>query len=154
KLTTVAPTGTIAKLPGVTEGIHPIYARWYERRVRFSMRDAFQREMVLNHEMDGFRVETDVYDSSGQTKVVVFPTEDILVAQVRALGLPDDIVQAADQLTVRDMLSVQRVYQRYWADNAVSYTCNIPEGATTPTALAELLQEFLPDLKGTTIMVD
>ena len=35
KVTTVAPTGSIAKLPGVSEGIHPIYARHFERRVRF-----------------------------------------------------------------------------------------------------------------------
>src|SRR5690606_35384241 len=36
KVTTVAPTGTIAKLPGTTEGIHPIFARYYIRRIRFS----------------------------------------------------------------------------------------------------------------------
>lgn len=154
KVTTVAPTGSVAKLPGVTEGIHPIYARWYERRVRFSMRDAFQRGMVLNHEADGFRVETDVYDQSGQTKVVIFPTEDILVAQCRDLGLPEDIVESADQISVRDMLRVQETYQKYWADNAVSYTCNIPEGTVSPKELMDLLEEFLPNLKGTTIMVD
>lgn len=154
KVTTVAPTGTIAKLPGVSEGIHPIYARHFERRVRFSLRDPNQVTQVREAEMQGFKVETDVYDQSGQTAVVVYPTEDILVAQVRELGLPDNVVQSADELSVEDMLSVQRLYQRHWADNAVSYTCNIPEGSVTPEELSSILSKFLPDLKGTTLMVD
>ena len=36
KTRTVAPTGTIAKMPGVSEGIHPIFSRYFIRRVRFS----------------------------------------------------------------------------------------------------------------------
>lgn len=154
KVTAIAPTGTIAKLPGVTEGIHPVYARWYEQRVRFSRRDAFQRGQVISAEIDGYAVEDDVYDKSGQTAVVVYPTENILVAQVRELGLSEDVVQSADQLTIRDMLAVQRVYQEFWADNAVSYTCNIPEDSVSVEELTDVLAEFLPDLKGTTIMVD
>ncbi|MEV5079260.1 ribonucleoside-triphosphate reductase, adenosylcobalamin-dependent, partial [Streptomyces sp. NPDC056159] len=46
KVATVAPTGTIAKMPGVTEGIHPIYARHFIRRVRFSLVDPVQAERV------------------------------------------------------------------------------------------------------------
>lgn len=47
KVTTVAPTGSIAKLPGVSEGIHPIYARHFLRRVRFSMTDPAQVKTVM-----------------------------------------------------------------------------------------------------------
>jgi ribonucleotide reductase alpha subunit len=155
KVTTVAPTGSVAKLPGVSEGIHPIYSRYFERRVRFSKRDASQVNTVLEAMEAGFTVEDDVYDKSGMTAVVVYPTEDILVQQVRDLGLdPDKVVQSADELTPREMLEVQRTYQKYWADNAVSYTVNVPEDALKPADLEELLAEFLPELKGTTIMVD
>jgi adenosylcobalamin-dependent ribonucleoside-triphosphate reductase len=154
KVTTVAPTGSVAKLPGVSEGIHPIYARWYERRIRFSMRSESEWQTVMNAQAEGFVVEDDIYDSSGMTKVVVYPTEDILMEQVRALGLPESVVQSADELDVIDMLSVQRTYQKFWADNAVSYTCNIAEGSVTPEKLASILAKWLPDLKGTTIMVD
>lgn len=154
KVTTVAPTGSIAKLPGVTEGIHPLYARWFERRIRFSMRDEAQFDTVMEAQMLGYDVEDDIYDSSGMTKVVVYPTEDILMAQVRNLGYGDDVVQSADELTAREMLDVQKLYQRYWADNAVSYTVNVDEDALTPEALGRLLRDFLPHLKGTTIMVD
>jgi len=154
KVTTVAPTGSVAKLPGVSEGIHPVYSRHFERRVRFSMRDEAQFETVAQAMAKGFEVEDDQYDSTGMTKIVVYPTEDILLSQVRYLGFDDSVVQSADELTVRQMLSVQRVYQKFWADNAVSYTVNIPEGKVTEQELAVILAEFLPDLKGTTVMVD
>lgn len=154
KVTTVAPTGSIAKLPGVSEGIHPIYAKYFERRVRFSLRDHDQARKVKALQDEGFTVEKDQYDSSGYTAVVVFPTEDILMQQVRDFRHPDSTVQSAEDLTVRDMLGVQRLYQRYWADNGVSYTVNLAPGSQTPEQLAQLLAEYLPDLKGTTIMVD
>lgn len=154
KVTTVAPTGSVAKLPGVSEGIHPIYGRWFERRVRFSMRDDSQFQTVMEAMNKGFTVEDDVYDASGMTKVVVYPTEDILLSQVRSLGFDDSVVQSADELSVHDMLKVQRCYQVHWADNAVSYTVNIPEGKVTEAELRATLACYLGDLKGTTIMVD
>lgn len=154
KVTCVAPTGTIAKLPGVSEGIHPIYARHFERRMRFSKRDPEQFEKVMEWMAQGFTVEDDVYDQSGMTAVVVFPTEDILVDQVRALGWPESVVEAADEISAEAMLQVQRLYQEHWADNAVSYTVNVPAGTLTADHLAGLLESYLPVLKGTTIMVD
>lgn len=154
KVTAVAPTGTIAKLPGVSEGIHPIYARYFERRIRFSWRDLSQANEVHRLEREGFKVEQDVYDESGKTAVVVFPTEDILVQQVRELGWPDYVVQAADEIGIEAMLKVQRIYQDLWSDNAVSYTVNIPAGTVSAKELARLLEVYLPYLKGTTVMVD
>jgi ribonucleotide reductase alpha subunit len=85
---------------------------------------------------------------------VVFPTEDILVAQVREMGYPEDMVEAADEIAVHDMLRMQAFYQEHWADNAVSYTVNVRPGVLTETALAATLAGYLPVLKGTTIMVD
>lgn len=154
KVTTVAPTGSVAKLPGVSEGIHPVFARWFERRVRFSKRDEAQFQTVMEAVNKGFAVEDDQYDASGMTAVVVYPTEDILLSQVRSLGFGDRTVQSADELSIEDMLAVQAVYQRCWADNAVSYTVNIPEGKVSESELSGILVKYLPDLKGTTVMVD
>lgn len=154
KVTTVAPTGSVAKLPGVSEGIHPIYARHFERRVRFSRRDPAQLQTIAEAEAKGFAVEDDVYDASGMTAVVVYPTEDILLSEVRQLGYSDDIVQSADELGLDDMLRVQECWQRHWADNAVSYTINVPDGRVSAQELSEALAFFLPSLKGTTVMVD
>lgn len=154
KVTTVAPTGSIAKLPGVSEGIHPIYARHFLRRVRFNVTDPAQRETVLQAWSDGFHVEEDIYDSSGNTMVVTYPTKDKLVAEVEELGLDPAIVESADELTVREMLSFQEMYQTHYADNAISMTVNVEPGKVTVEQLAHELSLFLPGLKGTTVMVD
>jgi adenosylcobalamin-dependent ribonucleoside-triphosphate reductase len=154
KVTAIAPTGSVAKLPGVSEGIHPIYARWFERRVRFSKRDEAQFGTVMEAMNKGFTVEDDVYDKSGMTAVVVYPTEELLMSQVRSLGIDDSVVESADELNIRHMLAVQKVYQEHYADNAVSYTVNIVDGDLNAQELGAVLAEFLPDLKGTTVMVD
>ena len=118
------------------------------------MRDDAQFAQVAAFQAQGFEVEDDIYDSSGMTKVVVFPTEDILLGQVRAMGWPDDVVESADEISVEDMLRMQWFYQEHWADNAVSYTVNVPAGTVAAEELAGLLAEYLPHLKGTTVMVD
>jgi adenosylcobalamin-dependent ribonucleoside-triphosphate reductase len=154
KVTTVAPTGSIAKLPGVSEGIHPIYARHFMRRVRFSMPDPAQAATVQDYMNQGFLVEKDVYDQSGNTMVVAFPTKEKLVAEVEELGYPADIVESADEISLYDMLNFQAMYQTEYADNAVSFTVNFPEGQYSTEEAASIIQAFLPELKGTTLMPD
>lgn len=174
KTRTVAPTGSIAKLPGVSEGIHPIYARFFERRVRFSLNDPDQANTVLEARASGLTVEVDMMDPSESTAIIVYPTKEKLMDEVTALGLdPREVVQSAEQISVEDMLSFQQMYQVYWADNAVSFTVNVPAekhqqdsmvndpSAPVPPPSKERMDEvsktlirFLPTLKGTTLMVD
>ncbi|MFF3249767.1 ribonucleoside-triphosphate reductase, adenosylcobalamin-dependent [Actinacidiphila glaucinigra] len=154
KVTTVAPTGSIAKLPGVSEGIHPIYARHFMRRVRFSMPDPAQAATVQGYMNQGFLVEKDVYDQSGNTMVVAFPTKEKLVAEVEELGYDPKTVESADEISLYDMLNFQAMYQTEYADNAVSFTVNFPEGQYTTEEAAGIIQAFLPELKGTTLMPD
>ncbi len=169
KKRTVAPTGTIAKMPGRTEGIHPIYARHFLRRVRFSTTDPHQVAQVEALKAEGYHVEPD--ECAANTQVVTFITEDQLVAEVRDAGLSVDLVESADELSLGEMLAFQRAYQTHWADNAVSFTVNVPGDANQRSMMAagydvpepepervnEVMSEllpFLPDLKGTTLMVD
>ncbi|MGW2419733.1 ribonucleoside-triphosphate reductase, adenosylcobalamin-dependent [Streptomyces sp. NPDC001709] len=153
KVTTVAPTGTVAKLPGVTEGIHPVYARTFLRRVRFSLADPAQAAKVEEFRAEGYEVEPCVYDASGNTAVVSFPTLDKLVEEVEARGYPADLVESADELSLGQMLAFQAMYQAEYADNAVSFTANVPEGLDVDET-ADVIEKWLPHLKGTTIMVD
>ncbi|MEU8133206.1 ribonucleoside-triphosphate reductase, adenosylcobalamin-dependent [Streptodolium elevatio] len=153
KVTTVAPTGTIAKLPGVSEGIHPIYGRHFLRRVRYSITDAAQAKTVEEFAAQGYDVETCIYDQSGNTVVVTFPTKDKLVAEVEAMGYDPAIVESAAELSLDRMLAFQAMYQREYADNAVSFTANVPEGLDLEHTM-EIVRRWLPALKGTTVMVD
>ena len=109
RLTTVQPSGTLALLPGNTPGIHPAYARYYIRRVRFGAADP----LVDACRRRGYAVKWDV-GLDGQEDhtryVVEFPAES-----------PEGAVLAKDMTAVEQLEWVKRM-QTEWADNAVSVT--------------------------------
>jgi adenosylcobalamin-dependent ribonucleoside-triphosphate reductase len=149
--TTMAPTGSIAKLVGATEGAQPPYAKYYFRRIQFSTINA--TDQIQRHIDEGYDVEDSVY--SANTKVIKYVVKEKLVQEVEDLGLnADEIVESQDELTLEQMLSFQEMYQSNYVDNAISYTANIPEGKYSVHELADIIKPFLPKLKGTTIMVD
>lgn len=148
KKRTVAPTGTIAKMPGVSEGIHPIFSPYFIRRIRFNTRgdDLAQVDDLIEQ---GYHVEKDLY--APDTLVVSIPTKDTLVAAVEASGGDSDVVEAASDLTLNEMLAFQAVYQMLWADNAVSFTANVDPGTYSAADVAQQLTKFGGLLKGATI---
>ena len=81
------------------------------------------------------------------------PTKDNLVAEIEAMGYPRELVESADELTADRMLAFQAMYQAEYADNAVSFTVNVPPGLDHEE-LSEDIRGWLPYLKGTTVMVD
>lgn len=109
KLTTVQPSGSLSLLPGVTPGIHPAFARYYVRRVRFGVGDP----LVDACRKRGYPAVPDV-GIDGRVDhsrwVVEFPCE-----------APEGTVLAADMTAVQQLEWVRRL-QREWADNAVSVT--------------------------------
>lgn len=152
KTRTVAPTGTIAKMPGVSEGIHPIYSKYFLRRVRFSNVDPDQASQVEDYRARGYHVEPCLY--APETTVVAIPTKDILVAAVENIfgeERAEQLVEGSADISLEAMLAFQAMYQRHWADNAVSYTVNLTPGSVTPAELAAELVRQGPALKGTTI---
>jgi adenosylcobalamin-dependent ribonucleoside-triphosphate reductase len=149
KVTTLAPTGSIAKLPGTTEGGHPIFARYYIRRIRFSTVDADQHEQVKEYIRQGYNVVDD--PQAENTVVVEIPTKEAVVERVEAAGWASDIVESADELTLDQLLAFQAMLQTEYADNAVSFTANLDPAKYTPSELADVLADYLPRLKGTTI---
>lgn len=151
KNTTMAPTGSIAKLVGATEGAQAIYAKYFERRIQFS--DINHPDEIVKFRNEGYLVEPSVY--SANTTVVMFPTKEKLVEEVEALGFnADEVVESQDELSLEDMLAFQEMYQTNYVDNAVSYTVNIPEGRYSVDEVMATIKPYLPNLKGTTIMVD
>lgn len=109
RLTTVQPSGTLSLLPGVTPGVHPGFARFYIRRVRFGAADP----LVDACRKRGYDVCFDVGLDGREDHsryVVSFPCES-----------PDGAVLAADMTAVEQLEWVKRM-QTEWADNAVSVT--------------------------------
>ena len=109
RLTTVQPSGTLSLLPGVTPGIHPGFARFYIRRVRFGASDP----LVDACRKRGYKIQWDIGIDGREDHmryVVDFPCES-----------PEGAVLAAE-MTAIEQLEWVRKMQTVWADNAVSVT--------------------------------
>ena len=141
KTTTVAPTGSIAKLPGVSEGIQPPFSPYFIRRVRYASNDPKLMELRAA----GYDVEPDIY--SPGTEVVSFPCRDEIMDLV-----DPDLVKGSDEISVEGYLRVQEMVQRLFATNAISITVNFDRSNVTLDGLMDLLLEYLPRLKGITMM--
>jgi hypothetical protein len=110
KLTTIKPSGTLSLLPGVTPGIHPTYARYYIRRIRFSSDDP----LIELCKSKGYDVEPVISidgSRSLDTMVISFP-----------IKAPKSSIIAAS-VTAVNQLRFQHFAQIFWADNSVSTTC-------------------------------
>lgn len=109
RLTTVQPSGTLSLLPGVTPGIHPAFAPYYIRRVRFSSVDP----LVDACRKRGYKVTWDMGldGREDHTRYVVeFPCKS-----------PDNSILVAN-MTALEQLEWVKKMQTIWADNAVSVT--------------------------------
>jgi len=109
RLTTVQPSGTLALLPGVTPGVHPAFARFYIRRVRFGSADP----LIEACRKRGYNVipEMGLDGREDHTRwVVEFPAKS-----------PEGAVLAKD-LTAVEQLEWVKKMQTDWSDNAVSVT--------------------------------
>lgn len=109
RLTTVQPSGTLSLLPGVTPGIHPAFAKYYIRRVRFGAADP----LVEACRKRGYKVVWDMGldGREDHTRYVVeFPCKS-----------PEDAVLASEMTAIEQLEWVKKM-QTVWADNAVSVT--------------------------------
>lgn len=139
KHTTVAPTGTIAKLAGTSEGIHPIFAKYYIRRVRYADNDPQLESLIAQ----GIEIEKDVH--SANTVVASFPTQDAVCARVG-----DEYIQQANEIHPALAMEIQACIQGWYADNAISHTISVSPNLK-PSVLKSALLKWLPVLKGVTI---
>ncbi|GEB50400.1 ribonucleoside-triphosphate reductase, adenosylcobalamin-dependent [Streptomyces cacaoi] len=145
KKRTVAPTGSISKLAGVSgEGIHPIFSPYFLRRIRFSSIEPDEARQIEEYRAKGYKVEPCIY--APNTMVVEIPTRDPILDLVE-----EDKVRSAPEMTLDEHLEIQKVYQEMWADNAVSYTVNFDPEAVSVEAIERALRRYGPKLKGTTL---
>ena len=146
KVTAVAPTGTISNLRGTTPGPHPVFARYFLRRVRFTEHDAAWRRLAG----EGYDVVDDIYAAA--TKVVAFPMRDSVLDRH-----PSELIEQADEIPVERFLDIVVAVQETFCGGtdgqAVSATAQVPAG-TSPDDLARAIASRLGRLKGITVFPD
>ena len=116
---TIAPTGTTSILSGnCSSGIEPMFAPAYERRYW--------------------------KDNERKTELVFHP----LFVELMQANKDVSHLIAANELTVKDHLEVQKIVQKH-IDSAVSKTINMPENYSIED-MSNVWLEYLPNIKGTT----
>ncbi len=136
KHTTVKPSGTVAKLAGVSEGMHFHYARYLIQRIRFQDSDPLLPALRAC----GYKVEPDVY--SQNTMCVEFP--------VKAAHADNPAFASAGEVSMAEQFATQAFLQKYWSDNAVS--CTVTFQPEEGDQISGLLRQYRNAIKSTSLL--
>lgn len=127
QLLTIAPTGSISTMWGISGGLEPIFAKTYKRKT----------ESIY-----GSDFYFDVFTPIVNEAMNLNNTKDV----------PDYIVTAHD-LNWKDRIKMQATWQRY-VDASISSTVNLPKETTVEECYDLFLEAWLYGLKGITIFRD
>ena len=118
---TVAPTGTISMVLGVSTGIEPIFSPIYRRRWRSGTEGVWKEAIVV----------------------------DPLFKTMYLKGKSIEHIVGAYDVTPEEHIKMQATIQQF-IDSAVSKTCNLPESFTMTPEIQETLTTYAADIKGFT----
>lgn len=127
QLLTIAPTGTLSTMLGISGGIEPIFANYYERKTE-SLHGEDVYYKVYTPIVDKYMKEHDLTDES---------------------QLPKYFVTARD-INYHDRIKMQGIWQRY-VDASISSTINLPESATPEEVMDIYIEAWKAGLKGITV---
>ncbi|HIX77493.1 MAG TPA: adenosylcobalamin-dependent ribonucleoside-diphosphate reductase [Candidatus Fusicatenibacter merdavium] len=130
QLLTIAPTGTLSTMLGISGGIEPIYANYYERKTE---------------SLHGTDVYYKVY-----TKIVENYMKEFKITD--DANLPDFFVTAMT-LEYHQRIDMQSIWQRH-IDASISSTVNVPNRFTVEETENLYLYAYEKGLKGITIFRD
>lgn len=144
-VTTIAPTGTISIIAGVSSGIEPLFAI------------SFVRNVLDNTELPEVHpIFEEVAKQRG------FYTEELMkqIAKSGSIrhisGIPDDVKRVfvvAHDISPRYHVRMQAAFQQY-TDNAVSKTVNFPNSASREDVRSVYMLAYKLGCKGVTIYRD
>ena len=127
---TIAPTGTLSTMLGISGGIEPVYANYYERKTE---------------SLHGTDVYYKVYTKIVETYMKQFGIKS-------DAELPDYFVTAMT-LDYRQRIDMQSVWQQH-IDASISSTVNVPNGFTVEETEGLYMYAYEKGLKGITIFRD
>ena len=130
QLLTIAPTGTISTMLGVSGGIEPIFANYYERKTE-----------SLHGQDVSYKVYTPIVDEYMREHNITDDTK-----------LPHWFVTSKD-ITYKDRINMQGVWQDH-IDASISSTVNVPNEFTVEDVEELYMYAWERGLKGITIFRD
>ena len=130
QLLTIAPTGSLSSMLGVSGGIEPIYANYYERKT----------ESLHGHD-EYYKV---------YTPIVKKYMEEYNIADDK--DLPDFFV-TAQTLNYKERIEMQSTWQKH-IDASISSTVNVPNDFTVEDTEGLYMYAWEKGLKGVTIFRD
>ena len=144
-VTTIAPTGTLSIIAGVSSGVEPVFAYAYIRNV-MDHTHLIETNQILKDKL----VEAGVYSEELMKQIV----EKGSLAHVD--GIPEEIKRVfvcAHDVSPIWHVKMQAAFQEY-TDNAVSKTVNFPNSATRDEVAEVYRLAYSLGCKGTTIYRD
>ncbi len=130
QLLTIAPTGSLSSMLGVSGGIEPIYANFYERTT----------QSLHGHE-EKYKIYTPIVQKYIDENNIKDDTQ-----------LPDYFI-TAQTLNYKERINMQSVWQNY-IDASISSTVNVPNDFTIKDTEDLYLYAWEKGLKGITIFRD
>ena len=130
QLLTIAPTGSLSSMFGVSGGIEPIFANYYTRKT----------ESLHGHD-EYYKVYTPIVEKYMNEHGIA---DDSM--------LPDFFVTAQD-LNYKNRIEMQAVWQKH-IDASISSTVNVPNGFTVEETEDLYMSAWKSGLKGVTIFRD
>lgn len=150
-VTMVAPTGTISKVFGLTEGAHLPAFREYLRWVQFQHGDP----LIEEYRAKGYLVMDDVpagtSDSYRDVSLVGFPTRML----IRTLGIPDEQFVTASEATMEEQFQWLTLLEKYWLGprgNQVSYTMKYVRGQLSYQHYVALVSKWMPKVRCVSVL--
>ncbi len=147
--TTIAPTGTISLIAGVSGGIEPNFALAYQRKAFAKEAKGEETLIYVNPILLAELKKRNLYSESLVSKIME-------KGSLKDLDVPDDIKQVF--VTAHDIspdwhVKMQAAFQKY-VDNAVSKTINMPHNATIDDVYNAFMLAYDLGCKGITIFRD
>jgi len=130
QLLTIAPTGTLSSMLGVSGGIEPIFANYYERKT----------ESLHGHD-EYYKVYTPIVKKYIEDHGLKDDSE-----------LPDHFI-TAQELNYRERIDMQAIWQEH-IDASISSTVNLPNNTKVEDVEKLYLYAWEKGLKGVTIFRD
>jgi len=142
--TTIAPTGSISLIAGVSSGIEPLFGVYYERK---TLGNKILKEV---HPLFVEALEREGYTSNQIDEILAEVKEKGILKEVKVSEKIKKLFISAYEIPPQVHLNIQAAFQKY-THNAVSKTINLPYETSIEEVKEIYLKAYVLELKGVTI---